>query len=366
MNTSMSFGLGSLSTLLKKDGPHADPSSVIGVDIGSSSIKVVQLRMKRGTPILDTYGELQLGPYDGIDIGRTTRLRTDRIIEAFVDILRESATSASRVALAISYNSTFISVITLNTLNNENAEQMLNVEARKYIPVPLTDVTMDWVPISAPKDTKGTRGILVATHNEALSRYESILKGANLTAQLQEIELFSTMRSVLREKDSSACIIDIGAGSTKVYVVQNGVIGKSHSIQLSGMGLTDALAKGLNVDFRTAEERKRFEGLSIVSENPELEKSFMSQLNRGFREVHSVLRHVEEESSSKIEKVILTGGGALLKGLPMFVTDALSRPAEIGRPFSKVSYPAFLEDTLIEAGPSFAVSLGVALRGVMS
>ncbi len=317
----MSFGLSKLSSFLKHDGPRVPEGAVIGVDVGASSIKIVQLHEQKGTPVLDTYGELQLGPYDTVDIGRTVRLRPDRLIEAFVDIIREAGANAPRVALAVSYSSTFTTVLTLNTEDPEKAQNMLMVEARKYIPVPLSDVTIDWVPFATTPEKKNMRGLLVAIHNEALTRYDAMLKGASLPAISREIELFSTLRTVLSPKDVTACIIDIGAGSTKVYLVLNSVIRKSHSLQMSGALLTDAIAKALGIEFREGEELKRRLGLGSIEQYPELEKVLTDALNRGFREIHTVIHRFEEESETHIPKVILTGGGALLKGLAVLLNQ---------------------------------------------
>jgi type IV pilus assembly protein PilM len=362
----MSFGLDKLSSLFKHDGARARDGAVIGVDVGASSIKIVQLHEQKGNPVLDTYGELQLGPYDGVDIGRTVRLRPDRLIEAFVDIVREAGARAEKVSVAISYNATFTTMLTLNTEDPAKAQSMLTVEARKYIPVPLSDVTIDWVPSPTAPGSKGMRGILVAIHNEALARYDAMIKGVNLPVAAREIELFSTLRTALTANDASVCVIDIGAGSTKVYLIEENVFRRSHSLELSGLQITSAIEKSLVVPFRDAEDMKRRLGLGVIQEHPECEKAITDILNRGFREIHTVIHRYQEETNAKVEKVVLTGGGSLLRGMTLFAHDALSLPVQVAHPFAKVSYPAFLEDTLIEAGPSFAVALGVALRGLDS
>ncbi len=355
----------SLFSLFKKDTSQADESAVVGIDVGSTSIKVVQLHLKKNTPVLDTYGELQLGPYDNLDVGRVARLRSDRLTEALVDILREAGVKAMQSALAISYNSTFTSVITLGISPTLKAEDVLSVEARKYIPVPLTDVTMDWVPIGVNEKNTEERGLLVATHNEALSRYDALIKGAKLSLLLQEVELFSTIRTVLTEKDETVCVLDLGGGSTKIYIVHKGMLVKSHSLPFSGAEITNLIAKTLAFDFKKAEEEKRTHGLLLKEKYSDIEKPLASLLSRGMREVQAALRQFETEEGKKIEKVILTGGGALLNGAPTFIADTLTFPVILAHPFSKVSYPAFLTDTLLEAGPSFAVAIGAALRGVL-
>lgn len=361
----MALGFSKLSSFLSKDvTPKPQPVGVIGVDVGSSSIKIVQLHENRKVAALDTYGELQLGPYADTEIGRGTYLRIDRLIEAFVDILREAAAGSRKISLAISYSSSFTAIITVPTDDTEKITAMIPIEARKYVPVPLTDVTIDWFPVSARSERKATKVLLAAIHNEAIKRYESMVHGADLVPVAQEIELFSTIRTATTQSDTTVGIIDFGASSTKLYLVHKGVIGKTHSVQMNGVELTSAIAKILGLDFRTAEERKRTEGLSIVAGNAELEKAFTQILERGFREIHTVIKRYEEEESLPVEKIILSGGGALLRGLVPYTEDMLSCPTQLADPFSKVSYPAFLEDTLKEAGPSFAVAVGAALRGL--
>ncbi len=361
----MSLDFSKFGSILKKDaGQRTESGGVIGVDVGASSIKIVQLRENKKAATLDTYGELQLGPYEDSEIGRGTHLRIDRLVEAFVDILREAAAGARKVSIAISYSSSFNAIITVPTDDPEKISTMIPIEARKYVPVPLTDVSIDWFPVSAKSDRKVTKILLAAIHNDALKRYESMVHGADLISISTEIELFSTIRTATTQSDTTVGIIDLGASATKLYLVHKGVVGKTHSVPMNGVELTTAISKILNIDFRAAEEKKRNEGLTVVADNPDLEKAFTQILERGFREIHTVIKRFEEEEGLQVEKIILSGGGALLRGLLPYTTDVLSCQAELANPFSKVAYPAFLEDTLREAGPSFAVAVGAALRGL--
>lgn len=360
----MALDFSKLSALLKKDVSSKSSSvGVIGVDVGSSSIKIVQLHENRGVATLDTYGELQLGPYENVEIGRTTHLRIDKLIEAFVDIIREAAADARKVSVAISYSSSFMSIITMLTDNQEKIPAMIPIEARKYIPVPLGDVTIDWFPISMHGERKEMKILLAAIHNDAINRYESMVKGADLEIGGTEIEFFSTLRTVVTHADEVVAVIDFGASATKVYVINKGVVGKTHSVLMNGVELTNAIMQVRGVDFRTAEEQKRSEGLTIVAGDSALEKAFTQILERGFREIHTVLKRYEEEEGIAVEKVILCGGGAQLRGLVPYTQDMLSCPTELTNPFAKVAYPAFLEDTLKDAGPVFTVAVGAALRG---
>ncbi len=351
------------SFLKKKIDVSKKDTAVVGVDIGSSAIKIVQLRDKNGVATLETYGELQLGPYEGVEIGRQTRLRVDKLTEAFVDILREAAASARKVSIAISYNSSFNTIVTMPTDDSQRITEMIPIEARKYVPVPLSDVTLDWFPVSTHSaEAKTTKVLLAAIHNEALSRYEVMVKGVELGIHYMEIELFSTIRSVVAQEDETVAIIDLGASSTKLYLVHKGIVGKTHSISMDGVELTQEISNLLKIDFRQAEEYKRTIG--IKDPDAPLSRALTTILGKGFHEIQKMITLYEAEDARTVSKVILTGGGALLQGLVPYMRDVFSKEILLADPFAKVAYPAFLEDTLRDAGPSFAAAVGVALNNL--
>ncbi len=356
----MAFGLASL---FKSDSPQAAArSGVIGIDIGASALKIVQLKSAKGVPTLETYGELQLGPYEHVEIGRNTRLPIQAAVEALVDIVREAGATAKDVSFAVSYGSSFTSSIEVPTLDTAQITTMLPVEARKYVPISLTKVSLDWVLTGVDEKQKVSHILLSAIYTDALLRYESIIKNAALTAVGNEIELFSAVRSVVSPKDDLVAVIDFGASATRLYIVENGVIQKTHSTLLSGVEITRALEKGLSISFTEAEELKRTVGLHGREDDPRIQKIMVEALDRGLREMHTVLSRYVGQNGTKVQKVIVSGGGTLLQGFPAYLADMFSMQVETANSFSKVAYPAFLEDTLKEAGPTFAVALGVALK----
>ena len=361
----MAFDLSTLTSFLKNDiKVQTRSGSVLGIDVGSSAIKVVQLRDVKGTPTLETYGELQLGPYEGIEIGRATHLPIQKVVEALVDILRESGTTAKGAAFALSYNSSFTSTIHVPTIDQNQISSMLPIEARKYIPTSLSKVTLDWVPLGTNMEDKVTNVLISAIYNDALERYESIMKSTGISVITNEIEIFSTIRSIVSPQDDQVVIIDFGALSTRLYIVEKGVVKKTHSIPLSGTELTSALASSLGIGFEKAEEMKRSLGIRGSEDDPRIQKTLVGLLERGLRELHTVVKRYEEVEQVHMQKVIMSGGGALLTDMVPYAHDLFSVPVVSAEPFAKVAYPAFLEDTLKNAGPSFAVAVGIALRAL--
>lgn len=361
----MGFDLAKLTTLIKENSGIASlRSSVLGIDIGSSSIKIIQLHDVKGIPTLETYGELQLGPYEGVDLGRGTHLPVPKIVEALIDILREAGASAKDASFSLSYNSSFTTTIQVPTIEQEKLGTMIPVEARKFIPVSLTKVDLDWFPLSVHPEEKTTSVLVSAIYHEAKERYTNVIEGSGLKISVSEIEIFSMIRSVLSAEDEVVAILDFGASSTRMCIVQRGVVVKTHSITLSGVELSSALAKALSIEFKDAEELKREVGIHGKESEPRIQKTLIATLERGLREIHTVIKRYEESEQITVQKVVLCGSGALLKGLDVYIQDMFSRPVVLAKPFAKVAYPAFLEDTLTYSGPVFAGVVGVAIRAI--
>lgn len=127
---------------LKSSGQSG--ASVLGIDIGASSIKIVQLANKKGSAVLQTYGEISLGPYAKTQIGRATKLSAEKLAEALVDVLKESGSSTKNSSMSIPIRFSMVSVFKMPEMPRKQLEKMVPVEARKYIPVPISEVTLDW------------------------------------------------------------------------------------------------------------------------------------------------------------------------------------------------------------------------------
>ena len=119
--------------------------SVLGVDIGSSSLKVVQLRKEHGQAVLETYGELALGPYGGSEVGQATNLSAEQVTETLKDLLREAKVTTKTCGVSIPFARSLLALVTL-PYRKDPAEQktVIELEARKFIPVPISEVQLDW------------------------------------------------------------------------------------------------------------------------------------------------------------------------------------------------------------------------------
>lgn len=350
-----------------------EPDSVIGVDIGSSAIKVVQLKRERGVAVLETYGEIALGPYGEKSIGQAVSLDTGRLVQALVDVMREANVTSKTGGVSIPFTSSLVTMIQMPSLSEKQLEKMIPLEARKYIPVPVNEVSLDWFIMpdhdeEVLKDERAGRSgigaktnvLLVAIHNDVLNTYQTIVTEAELNVDFFEIEIFSSIRATIGQTLAPIGVLDIGAAKTKLYVVERGVVKMSHLINQGSQDLTLTLSRGLGMSVEQAEEYKRTEGL--LGTDATTNEILQLPLERILSEVNRVFLSYEKRYNKNIGRVILTGGGSVLKGLLPLASQKLETEVVLGDPFAKTQTPAFLEEVLQQVGPEFSVAVGLALR----
>ncbi len=355
----------SLKDLVSSFSAVSGTVGAVGVDVGSSSIKVVELQEKDEVLTLTTYGELQLGPYGGKELGEPVQLEPKSEQEALVDVIRESAVEMRSAVFAMPLSSSFVTNVSLEAEADDDLSPMVRVEARKVIPASLSEVTLDWAEVERPKkedDGVNRRDVLIAAiQNAALERLKVLMQFAGFKEPPTEIECFSAIRGLYNTKEPNTVIVDIGATSTKLYIAHDALLMRMHRVRAGGAVVTKEIAKAMKVDFVKAEVMKQAADRS--SDNfSDIKRAHDSTYERPFREFNQVLREYENKTGHKIDVVYLTGGGALFPGVDILLKDIIKKDVELANPFSKVSYPAFMDDVIKKIGPSFTVALGAALR----
>lgn len=365
------------SNLVKNKGGD----SAVGIDIGSSSIKVVEIKKKGGKAVLETYGAIALGPYADMDAGRVTNLPIEKVILALKEVLKQSSVENNSVAFSIPIQSSLIFTIDLPAnIAEAQIATIVPIEARKYIPVPITEVSIDYFilpkkeasfsEMNAGANQAGTSNIpeqkisvlVIATQNDAVAKYRSLAGECNLNASFLEIEIFSSIRANFEHELSPVLLIDFGASRTKLSIVEFGLVKSYHTIDRGGADISNSIATSLNISFAEAEKMKKEFGFFGNPAEKSLSDIIKVHIDDIFSETNNVLLSYEKKYDRTISKIIFTGGGSLLKGLKEVATSNFQTEIEVGHPFSKVGAPEFLEKVLETMGPEFAVALGLALR----
>ena len=365
------LNLGAITTL-----GTGSVDQAVGVDIGTSSIKLVELKKKGGKAVLETYSTLALGPYADLGVGATTNLSTEILTKAIADALREGSITTKNAAFSIPSSASLIFLLDIpSTISEKELPNIVPTEARKYIPVPINEVTLDyWVTphrqegfyneaVPAEELAPKTAEVLVAAiHNETLTKYRDLTKASGLEADVFEIEAFSAIRSTFSHELSAVLMMDMGASRTKLSIVEYGIVRNFHIINKGSVDITNTISTSLSMPFTQAEEKKREVGLTGGGEDRAVSDTAKLTVDYILSETQSVIQGFEKKYNKPISKVILTGAGVLLPGFKAHAAETFRTEVVFGNPFDKVEVPEFIAKVLAETGPEFAVALGLALR----
>lgn len=358
----MSFSVSSLFSSLKQSATVPPSRDSVGIDIGSGAIKVIELEDTDKGPLLRTYGELQLGPYADEPLGSSVVLNAKRKTDAVVDVLREAKVKVRHGALAMPLSSSFMTVITVGS-DAGDLSAIVPVEARKYIPIPLPEVSLDWteLPKVGEAETSVREILLAAIENRALSEFSMLMQTIGMTSEPSEIEAFSLLRSLGKPDDTTLAIMDFGAKSAKLYIARNGSLERVHRVFAGGAQISKRITELLSMSFEDAENLKR--GITGTDQQAhDVFRATASVLEGPLAEFRRIMDQYEARLGAPINRVVLSGGVSAFSALPQYASDMLAREVTMGDPFVKVGYPAFMEDTLRSVAPVFGVSVGAALR----
>ncbi len=328
----------------------------LGVDIGTSSVKVVEL-MQDGEKIeLTNYGEFSRDSESAVQ-SSSLRLSSAKAADIIKKIIREARIEGTSAAMSVPVFSGFSTVISLPKMSDTEFAQAVTYEAKKYIPLPLSEVKFEWTRVD------DTRVLIVAVTNELVNKYSEIAKLSGLTLMHLELDTFSLARSLApsalisqNQHESGSLIIDIGSRNTILAVVERGWPVFARTSEVSGYELSKLLASSLGTDFLRAEDLKKKRGVDAGAD------VILPLLDSIFIEGRRIIEENLRTRNIDIKKVVLSGGSARMSGILEYAAKSIGREVVIGFPFNDIIYPDVLDSTMHEMGPSFSVAAGLALR----
>ena len=348
----------------------------LGVDVGTSSVKIVELERENEHLKLANYGIISGSDFFGETLsGSSTPLglkMSENDVAGVLKRLLASANIKARSAvMSIPIFSSFLTVMELPNLSAKELESAVPFEARSYIPVPLAEVVLDWLII--PTESSGAAAaeqkkekitvLLIAVPKEVISKYQRIAAAAGLALAALESESFSLARSLVGSDKGAVMLIDMGDRSANLTVINQGFILISHSADISGREITKAVAHGLNVIPARAEELKRMSGVAQTAAEKGLAQVITPFIDKLVGEIERMDNLLNKKISKKIEKIILTGGTANLPGMTEYISRRLGVEIIIGNSLGQIKFNPELERIFRrELSPVLAVAVGLAMR----
>lgn len=341
--------------------------SFVGIDIGTSGIKAVQLGLENQRPRLMTYGFIEQA---NDIIKNDSPAGRDTVISALKLLLHESHVTTSRAVAALPSFTVFSSIISLPMMSRKELNSAVRWEAKKFVPMPIDELVLDWKLLKENHDAKpnvqapkNLRVLITAAPKSLVRRYIEIFKAAGLQITNLETEALALERSLIGTDPSPVMIVDIGAMATDIVVVVDGIPLINRSIDVGGNTMTKSIAQSLNIDQDRAEQFKRDFGLasgqSNVSQIPKTIEFIVSSI---VNEIRFVLNLYRSQSTGPIQRIILSGGSSYLMNLPDYLEKIISIKTFIGDPWARIVYPVELKPALEEIGPRLSVAIGLAMR----
>jgi type IV pilus assembly protein PilM len=344
--------------------------SIIGLDIGSSSIKVVELEKGTHGHVLRRFGYAPLPPEA---IVQGSFMNAPAISGAIREACQAARIRSKDVATSVSGHSVIVKNITLPAQSESELDETIRWEAEQYIPFDINEVNLDYQ-ILRPETADGQMDVLlVAAKKELIHDYTSVVQDAGLNLAILDVDAFALANlyeyTYQPGPDTAVALVDIGASVISIAVMNGGLPAFTRDISAGGNQYTEGIQKTLSITFEEAE------AIKVGGRGSEDSRDVVPQeVEEAMREVsETVLGEVQRSldfyrattSSNSIQRVILCGASARVPGLDRMFQERIELPVEIVDPFAriKVATGAGGEEQLRDAAPGLCVALGLGIRG---
>lgn len=347
------------------------PKSLIGLDIGSGAIKLVQLSKKKVGDgyILKHFGVRTLESELIVD---GTIMDAEQVVSVVRELIEEQSIQETDVAFSVSGHSVIVKRIQLPLMSEDELDESINWEAEQYIPFDINDVNIDFHILDAtddePRDQMDV--LLVAVKKEKLTEYTGVVTEAGLNPVIVDVDAFTleNMFAVNYEimDGEIVALVDIGASVMNINVIKGGAFAFTRDISIGGNRYTETIQRECNVSFEQAEQAKR--GESVEGVDPEMLSSIINLMNDKI--VSEVVRSFDyfktTSNNEDISRILISGGGAKIPNLAARLEEKSGFPVEMVNPFKNIEIPEGLYDIdfIKEMAPLASVGVGLALREV--
>jgi type IV pilus assembly protein PilM len=338
-------------------------ASKIGLDIGSHSIKIIEMGRDGSIPFLMAAGAIATPPKS---LASNIQADQEALVTTIKQIVKQTGCRSRDTHIALPESQVFTRVIEFPQLSYRELASAIKYEADQYVPMPLKEVNLDFSILREAKDT-GTGKmdvLLVASPKNLIEKYLKILDLADLNVVGAETEIISTSRSLIRSATNlrNVMIVSLGAQTTDLAILRAGIVAFTRSISAGGEAISRALVQGFNMNQLQAEEFKKtygvdknqLEGKILTAVKPIMD-TIISELKR------AIAYYQEKYKNEQVEVILLSGGTAKLPGMVMYIAEATGVEVQLGNPWVGIKKDQRFA-ILDNEGPTFAVAAGLALR----
>lgn len=339
---------------------------IIGLDLGNSTFKGVEMSDDKGNIVLRRFGV-----YENTSISFNAEDDHSRkeYIAALRHFISESGFSVSDVVVSLPEDQVFTRVIQVPNMSPAELETSIQFEAEQYIPIPMSEVNFAFQVLEKdPQDTSKMNVLLVAAKLTILNKYLDILKNAGLNPKGLEPGTLAIQRALFPSKEdtNAKIILNITRESTHIVIVQRGGVRFTRSVPIGGETFTKALQQSLKLDYKQASEYKKTYGMDpsqveghVYGVLKPLIDNIVGELNR------AKIFYTSRNPGVNIDKVTISGGSALMPGLLVYLTSVLDLEVVLANPWHSIQLSSRIsehKEYLLNNAPIFVTPIGLALK----
>ena len=361
-------------------------NTFLGVDVGASSIKIIEFANVKGRAKLMTYGYVEVPVAESGESLLDTPKRTGELLQK---VCKDSGCKSTSAMAALASSAVFSTILSIPKAKDKKMmKPLIDAELEKLTPLPLTEMItystfLDEEKEKKPEgkkkevekvekkdETKHSRVLVTAAAKTLVQKYIEIFRVAKLELQALDTESFALIRSLIGKDKGSIMIIDLGSKRTNLTVVEKGIPFISRSINIGGDSVTRKIMETMQLSETDAERMKRDlgqmsgEGSDLPGGLPKILEFFIQPLVNEIRYTFELYANTELTDRKSIDKIVLTGGASNLPRVPEYLAEALNLNVYRGDPWARVVFPNDLASVLVEIGPRMSISIGLAMRDI--
>ena len=359
-------------------GSKKQEESYLGIDISSDSIKLVELKNVMGKSQLVTYG---------YSVTKAEQFKGNLVSNPAVasvllrEVWEKSGCTTKTVIAALPTSKCFnyvlkiTSILKKDLMNSAKVKDILTKQAEKILPLPPSQMQFDYTIVNLESyqnlkdedEIRDVKFLITAAGTDIVKEYTEVFAKAGLELLSLDIESFAMIRSLVGNDKSLVMTVDFGDKATNMSMIESGVPVLNRSVEVGGSTITQALADLMHITTQQAEQYKV--DLPILMQQQQLTampKPIADAITPVINEIKFLIQtyYQQVDKSKKLDRIILTGGGALLAGLRAHVEAQTDTRTYIADPWSRVIYPTELEKILKELGPRYSIALGLAMTKI--
>lgn len=337
-------------------------SDFFGLDLGTTAIRLVQLRGSGNAKQLVKYA---YAPIDSKIAMSDSNADQQKIVQALKDLLVQAHISTHNVAVGIPSARVFTTVVDIDRLSPSELAKTIRFQADSLIPTPLAESKIDWAVLGdSPKDKTKVEVLLTSVTNEFVEKRLDLLESVGLNVIAFEPDNLALMRGLLAP-DSTApqMVLDIGNKSTDLVIAMDGAPRLTRSIPTGSEAIVRAAVQNLNIDEKQAQQFIYKFGLNKDKLEGQIHQAIIGTVDILMNEIEKSIKFFQTRyPTSKLDRIIVTGGASSLPEFPLYVANKFAVNVEIGNAWRNVAFSADRQNELLAVSSNFGVAAGLAER----